>query len=213
MANQQANQRDKREGQEKRQGQGETTMARSGEGERGLASRQYQDPFSLLDAMFERMQRDLFGTSLFNALLPARAGDGERGAPRVPRVQMRDAGDAIELTAELPGLEPQDVQVELQDDVLTIRGETQMEEETDDARIERYISFFRQVELPDGVDVEQAEASYRNGMLSIRFPKRAQRENVRQIPITTQSGSAQSASTQSGDQQQRTEQQKKEKAA
>jgi len=102
--------------------------------------------------------------------------------------------------------------------VLTIRGETQMEEETDDARIERYFSFFRQVELPDGVDVEQAEASYRNGMLSIRFPKRAQRENVRQIPISTQSGatqsgSAQSASTQSGEQQQKSEQQKKEKAA
>jgi len=184
-----ANQQERRQEQEeRRQGQGETTMVRSDQGETGLASRQYQDSFSLLDAMFERMQRDFFGTSLFNTLLPTRSGNGGGGAPRLPRTQVRDTGDAVEVTAELPGIETEDVQIELQDDMLTIRGETTVEEERDGVKVERSVSFLRQLELPDGVDAEQARASYRNGVLSIRFPKRSQRENVRQIPISNEAG-------------------------
>ena len=195
-----ANQQERRQEQEeRRQGQGQTTMVRSDQGETGLASRQYQDSFSLLDAMFERMQRDFFGTSLFNTLLPTRSGNGGGGAPRLPRTQVRDTGDAVEVTAELPGIETEDVHIELQDDMLTIRGETTVEEERDGVKVERSVSFLRQLELPDGVDAEQARASYRNGVLSIRFPKRSQRENVRQIPI----------SNEAGEQRQKTEQRQK----
>jgi HSP20 family protein len=179
--------------QQERQGQERQGQEREGQSERGLATRQYQDPFSLLDTMFERMQRDFFGTSLFNALLPARGGNGETDVPRVPRVQMRDTGDAIEVMAELPGIEPKDVQIECEDDMLTIRGETELDEETDGGRVQRHISFFRRLSLPENMDTEQAQASYQNGMLSIRFPKRSQRENVRQIPINTQSSSIQSS--------------------
>jgi HSP20 family molecular chaperone IbpA len=187
MANQQERHKEQ---EERRQGQGETTMVRSDQGETGLASRQYQDSFSLLDAMFERMQRDVFGTSVFSTLLPTRSGNGNGGggAPRLPRTQVRDTGDAVEVTAELPGIETEDVQIELQDDMLTIRGETTVEEERDGVKVERSVSFLRQLELPDGVDAEQARASYRNGVLSIRFPKRSQRENVRQIPISNEAG-------------------------
>lgn len=53
--------------------------------------------------------------------------------------------------------------------------------------IERSVSFYRQLQLPDGIDVEQAQASYKNGVLTIRFPKRAERSNVKQIPINTES--------------------------
>jgi HSP20 family protein len=191
--------------QTKRQGEQEsTTMTRSGEGERSLATRQYQDPFSLLDSIFERMQRDFFGTSLFNALMPTRGGDGGRGdGPiRVPRVQMRDTGNAIELTAELPGIEPENVSVELEDDVLTISAEAQTEQEAEGARVERYVAFYRQIPLPEGIDPDQVETSYRNGELSLRFPKRQAGSNARQIPINTaQSGTQQSGQQQSGQQQ------------
>jgi HSP20 family molecular chaperone IbpA len=203
-----ANQQERRQEQEeRRQGQGETTMVRSDQGETGLASRQYQDSFSLLDAMFERMQRDFFGTSLFNTLLPTRSGNGNGGggAPRLPRTQVRDTGDAVEVTAELPGIETEDVQIELQDDMLTIRGETTVEEERDGVKVERSVSFLRQLELPDGVDAEQARASYRNGVLSIRFPKRSQRENVRQIPISNEA----SEQRQKTEQRQKSEQQRR----
>jgi HSP20 family protein len=160
-------------------------MARAGDGERGMAIRQYQDPFSLLDSLFERMQRDLFGTTLVNAMLPA-GGDGSGGVIRVPRLQMRDTGDAIALTAELPGITPENVRVELEGDVLTISGEARQEEEREGERVERQTSFHRQVALPDGIDSDQAQASYTNGVLTIRFPKRAELSNARQIPVTTE---------------------------
>jgi HSP20 family protein len=172
--------------QGKRQGE---MMTRAGEGERGgLATRQYRDPFSLLDSLFDRMQRDFFGTTLLGALLPREGAEGERGMPRVPRVQMRDTADALVVTAEMPGLAASDVKIELQDDVLTLHGETRHEEQIEGESIERYVSFYRQVRLPEGLDVDQAEASYANGVLSIKFPKRAERSNVRQIPVSTEPG-------------------------
>jgi HSP20 family protein len=202
-----ANQQNKQQGE-----RASSTMAKTDEGERGLATRQYQDPFSLLDTVFERMQRDFFGTTLLNALLPTRGGDGNGGgAIRVPRVQMRDTGDAIELTAELPGIEGENVRVELEDDVLTISGEAQAEEETEEARVERYVSFYRQIPLPEGIDPEQAQASYRNGILSLRFPKREARSSARQIPVTTEQTGQPSAPQPSA--QQQTGQQTKERAA
>ena len=195
-----ANEQSKRQGQPG--GQQQTaesgTMARTGDGgERGMAAttRQYQDPFSLLDTIFERMQRDFFGTSLLNALIPSQGGGGNGGtAVRVPRVQMRDTGDALELTAEMPGIEAPRVSVEIEDDVLTISGEASSQEERDDARVEQYVSFYRQIPLPEGIDTERAQASYRNGVLTIRFPKAAERSTARQIPVQTeQSGQPQGA--------------------
>ena len=154
--------------------------------ERGLATRQYQDPFSMLDAMFERMQRDLFGASLLSAFSPTRdEREGER-VTRVPRVQMHDRGDAIEITAELPGIEGKDVKVECQDDVLTIRGETRSQDEREGARTEHYASFYRQIPLPEGVDTEQGRASCRNGVLTLQFPRRTRHESAREIPVSTE---------------------------
>lgn len=161
-------------------------MERTESGERGLATRRYQDPFSLFDSLFERMQRDFFGTSLLNALVPTRGGadDGSQFV-RMPRVQMRDTGDALELTAEMPGVEGANVSVQIEDDVVTISGEQRRQEERDDTRMEQYVSFHRQISLPDGIDTDQAQASYRDGVLTIRFPKTRARSGARQIPVTT----------------------------
>jgi HSP20 family protein len=174
--------------QSTRQGehQQSTAMERSGE-ERGLATRQYQDPFSVFDSLFERMQRDFFGTSLLNALIPARTGDGEsHPAARMPRVQMRDSGDTLELTAEMPGIDARNVSVMLQDDVLTISGEQRDEEGGGDERTERYVSFYRRIPLPDNVDSEGCQARYRDGVLRVRFPKTRARSGAREIPVTTE---------------------------
>ena len=156
--------------------------------ERGVATRQYQDPFSMLDAMFERMQREFFGASLLSAFSPTGGGEeGERGGrTRVPRVQMHDRGDAIEITAELPGIEGKDVKVECEGDVLTIRGETRSQDEREGARTEHYASFYRQIPLPEGVDTEQGRASCRNGVLTLQFPRRTRHESAREIPVSTE---------------------------
>jgi HSP20 family protein len=185
------------------------SMERAGGGERGLATRQYQDPFSLFDSLFERMQRDFFGTSLLNALIPARGGDGGDGRlVRMPRVQMRDTGDALEVRAEMPGIDGRNLSVLLEEDVLTISGEQREEQEQEGARTERWISFYRQIPLPDDIDTEQPQASYRDGVLTVRFPKTKARSHAREIPVTTeQSGQ------QTGQQRQATQQQTKERAA
>jgi HSP20 family protein len=191
------------------QGRGEqsTAMAGTREGERAIDRRSYQDPFSLLDSMFERMQREFFGTTLFNALMPSRSADAGREAGiRVPRVQFRDTGNAIELSAELPGIDGENVRVELEGDVLTISGEADTEESAEGTRVERYVSFYRQIALPDGIDAEQVESSFRNGVLSLRFPKRQARPQARQIPINTaQGGRQERGQPQAGQEQQRQE--------
>jgi HSP20 family protein len=191
-----------------------TGMERAGGAERGLATRQYQDPFSLFDSLFERMQRDFFGTSLLNALIPSRGGNGDAGRfVRMPRVQMRDTGDALELKAEMPGIDGRNASVVIEDDVLTISGEQREEETKDDARTERWISFYRQIPLPDDIDTEQPQASYRDGVLTVRFRKTRARSSAREIPVTTeQSGQSQAGQQQSG-QPETGQQQTKERAA
>ena len=101
------------------------------------------------------------------------------------------------------------MKVELEDDTLTISGEAEAKEEREDARIERYVGFYRQIPLPDSVDADRAQASYNNGVLTIRFPKRAERSNAKQIPVTT-GQSAQQGGQQTG---QPSGQQAKDKAA
>lgn len=190
-----AEQQGKRQGESRSQGESAAMAARSGEGGQSLA-RQYQDPLSLFESMFERMQRDLFGTSLFGALMPGRTGGGDEGLQRVPRVQIQDTRDAIVLKAELPGVEPADVKIEIDEDVLAIRGESHSQDTREGAQVERHMSFYRQIRLPENADPEQAEASYRNGVLTIRFPRQAERSGVRQIPIKTESGQPESQSAQ-----------------
>jgi HSP20 family protein len=185
MANEQSRRQTERQS-ERQSERPSTAMERAESGERGLATRQYQDPFSLFDSLFERMQRDFFGTSLLNALVPTRGGGGDGSQfVRMPRVQMRDTGDAIELTAEMPGVEGANVSVQIEDDVVTINGEQRRQEERDDTRMEQYVSFYRQIPLPDGIDTDQAQASYRDGVMTIRFPKTRARSDARQIPVTT----------------------------
>src|SRR6185503_18691396 len=113
MANEQSRRQSERQ-QGERQATAMERAASAASGERGLATRQYQDPFSLFDSLFERMQRDFFGTSLLNALVPTRGGGGDGSQfVRMPRVQMRDTGDAIELIAEMPGVEGANVSVQI----------------------------------------------------------------------------------------------------
>jgi HSP20 family protein len=83
----------------------------------------------------------------------------------------------IEITAEMPGLEERDVQVNLADNVLTIRGEEKAEKEEKDKTyrlVERsYGSFVRSLELPEGVNADAIKASIDKGVLKVTVPKPA----------------------------------------
>jgi HSP20 family protein len=107
-----------------------------------------------------------------------------------PTANVREAKDAVLLEMELPGVTPDQVEISIDNDMLTVSGEKGEErrEGEDDARfylVERsYGSFSRTFSLPPGVDADQVEASFENGLLSIRIP-RAALPQPRRVEIST----------------------------
>ena len=106
-----------------------------------------------------------------------------------PRVDVVDDGDALRITAELPGIDRQDVEILVEDEALVLRGEKKLESKTEEKgcyRLERaFGSFQRVIPLPDGVDVDRAEARFENAVLTIRIPKIAvEKSDVRRLAIT-----------------------------
>lgn len=92
-----------------------------------------------------------------------------------PRMDMVENKEAIVFTAELPGLEEKDVEVNLADNVLTIRGEKKAEQEGKEHDYQfserSYGAFLRRVELPARVDPQGVKAQLSNGVLTITVPK------------------------------------------
>jgi HSP20 family protein len=91
-----------------------------------------------------------------------------------PPVNLYEAGDAYVLTTELPGLRPEDIDVSVERDRVTLRGERRIEYPEDASlhRVERPAGAFRRtVQLPVEVVGEKVEAVYRNGVLTLRIPK------------------------------------------
>jgi HSP20 family protein len=198
MAQQDKRQEEKRQQDDAPRGrQGETTSPTSLQrrGERGgLAPWRSGTPFdrmmSEMDWWFDQMQRRFFGAPMFESMMPWR-GEGGAGFGRWPHLDIDDSGDTVVIHAEIPGVDPKDVQIECRDDMLTIRAEHREEEGDESGRARRHASFYRQVMLPSDVDVDRGEASHRNGVLTVKFPKRADANNVKRIPINAESpGSA-----------------------
>ena len=105
-----------------------------------------------------------------------------------PTVDVVDEEDALCVTAELPGMSKDDVQLQIEGDMLVIRGEKKHEEEKKEKGIyrgERYYGYFeRTVPLPSELDQEKAEAQFDKGVLRIRLPKRPREiEKGRKIQI------------------------------
>ena len=101
--------------------------------------------------------------------------DGTAVSTLSPNMDVVETDKSIELTAELPGVAEDDVDVTLVDDVLTIKGEKKAEktDEKQDYRVvERtYGSFQRSMRLPFKVDAEAIEAQFTNGVLKVSLPK------------------------------------------
>lgn len=106
----------------------------------------------------------------------------------VPALDMTETENDYKITAELPGIEPQDVEVTYEDGVLRIAGEKkeQREEKERGYRLSErsYGAFERIVELPSEADAEKIDASFKSGVLTITIPKSAEaKRNVRKIQI------------------------------
>jgi len=112
----------------------------------------------------------------------------EDGAPtRSLALDLYETGDNLVVTAAVPGVRPEDIDITIQGDVLTIKGETQTEkdaaEEHYHLRQRRYGRFYRQVELPKSVKSDAAEAHFENGLVRLTLPK-AEDAKERKIPVT-----------------------------
>lgn len=103
-------------------------------------------------------------------------GKGMVGETETPLVDIYEQSDAVVLEADLPGIEPAEVGVRLVDNQVTIEGRRGQRGEGQEAghylRMERCFEDFRRtIHLPFAVDPQKAEASYRQGVLILRFPK------------------------------------------
>lgn len=128
------------------------------------------DPFDDLASLRESMDK------LFEDFFTHRPGPRTPSvAVWQPAVEVFDTDHDIVVRAELPGIDPKDVEITVTADVLTIKGQAkQMEEERGKnyfRRELRYGAFSRSLALPGGVQGDQAKATYRNGILEIRVPK------------------------------------------
>lgn len=105
-----------------------------------------------------------------------------------PRMDYAETDKAITVTAELPGVSKDELQITVSDDILTIKGEKRQEKEEGKGRYHRtecyYGSFQRSFPLPCEVDGQKVEASFKNGVLSITLPKtEAARKKVKHVTI------------------------------
>jgi HSP20 family protein len=131
-------------------------------------------PFMTLHREMNRLFDDML--SRFDPGMPSLVGrtPGWAGAGW-PSVEVNATDNEVRVSAELPGMDEKDIEVLVDNDVLTIRGEKRSETEDKDRRFsERYYGRFeRSLALPFEVDEEKAEASFKNGVLTVTIPKSA----------------------------------------
>lgn len=142
------------------------------------------DPFQELANMRGMFDRMLDG----NFPRIARSGGDDFTAGGLG-LDVYETNDEYVVKAAVPGVEPKDVEIEVEDDVLTIRGESRHSEEvTEDQFLRRELRwgrFERSLRLPPTVDAENAHAAFENGMLRLSLPKRPEAKS-KTIKITPQ---------------------------
>jgi HSP20 family protein len=145
------------------------------------------DPAREAMSLREAMDR-LFEESF---LRPGFFGNGESGAVMLP-MDMYETENEVVVKAAVPGVKPEDIEVTVTGDLLTIKGEFKSESEQKDEKRNwhrqerRYGNFSRQVTLPAGVNTDACQADFDNGVLTLKLPK-AEEAKVKRVQITSKS--------------------------
>ena len=141
------------------------------------------DPFRDMTVLRRQMD-DLFNRGFAGFL--GEPDNGETMASWSPAMDVLETEDSVVLRAELPGLTEQDVEITVENNVLTLRGEKKFEHDESEGnyrRIEsRYGSFYRSFSLPTSVDKERIDAKFANGVLQISLPK-AEKAKPKKIAV------------------------------
>jgi HSP20 family protein len=145
-------------------------------------------PFSFIEesswAPFSLFQREM--SRLFDE---ARGGEGSgsRSARLAPRVDVRESDEEFRISMELPGVSEDDVEVDVDEDLLTVRAEKKEDREIEGADqhvTERlYGVFQRSIRLPQPVDPRSVRATLQNGVLQITIPKSQHEARSRRVPV------------------------------
>lgn len=150
-------------------------------------------PFALMRRISDEMDRMFesfgFGGPATRGLPGGMAGGGEQGLRSLwsPHLEMFEREGRLVIQADLPGVRKEDVRVDIDDDRVVLQGERRQEtrrEEQGFFHTERsYGAFHRVIPLPEGVDADQAKASFRDGVLEIELPAPRQRQRGRSLTI------------------------------
>jgi len=129
------------------------------------------DPFKDLVTLREKMNR------LFEEAFTGRGEEKDLvSGTWTPSVDIYETENSLVLTAEVPGIKEDDVEIKIEDNTLILQGERKFEKETKEEsyhRIERsYGSFYRSFTLPSSIDQDKIQAEHENGVLRITMPKR-----------------------------------------
>jgi HSP20 family protein len=126
------------------------------------------DPYREVSSLQDRLNRAFGGRT--------ERDDEMQLAAWAPPVDIAEEKDRILITAELPGFKENEIEIQTENGMLTLRGERKFEKETDGKsyhRVERsYGQFVRSFSLPNNVDREKIQATFRDGLLQVELPKR-----------------------------------------
>jgi HSP20 family protein len=158
------------------------------------SGRQSADPLFML----QRQMEQLFD----NAVRGPASGPGGAAAVIAPRIDISEDDKEIRVVAEMPGATPDLVEVTVDDDVLTIRGERESERETerrDYHLIERAVGVFqRSIRLPAPVQASQVQARFEHGVLTLTIPKTSVKGSSRRVQVSSGNGSGKASAKPSG---------------
>ena len=140
----------------------------------------YYDSFLDLQKQMNNLFGDIFDDS---SMMSASSGSF------VPQFNISETDTAFEVSTELPGMEEKDIDISIENKILSIEGEKHFEEEKDEKNYHlterRYGSFKRSFALPEGLALDKIEAKFKNGVLTMHLPKTDEgKKKVTKIKIT-----------------------------
>lgn len=167
----------------------ETSPAKAETGESQPVTDRPWAPFQSLRDEIEDLFDDFYPET---ALAPLRRMRWPRRVPtasgiaagaRMIKLDVIDKEDELKLIAELPGMEEKDIDVKVTDQMLTLSGEKKVETEEGDKDSDYYLcerrfgSFRRTVRIPDGIDQDKIDATFKNGVLTVHLPKKPEAQH------------------------------------
>lgn len=143
-----------------------------------MLSRVMYDPLAEMRAMDD----------VFDRFFAVPFGSGLRGMQQMSLpVDVIERDNKLVIRAAVPGVDPKDLDVSIENNVLTIRGETKAEERSENTKVYRlevsYGSFSRSIRLPANIDVAGVDAEFVNGCVTITIPKAAEEHQSRRIDV------------------------------